>query len=287
MPDTCTRQRGSVWTSCACDDCRTVRLRNAKLYRNGRLPVVDQRARAVTRFHKWQARGYSSRAVSDMTGLSERTVQAMFQGRSDPAKMMHRTAQRILDAPDVPTGRGWVPSIGCVRRLQALTVMGWSMQALSQRCDLDESTLAALRSETHRTTRPRFARIVSDLYDEVWDTPGPGRHAATRARNRGWAPPLAWDDDTIDDPTAQPDTGQREYVRNGGEGMPQHVLVETVEDLLDMDAAVASVAVAERLGVTWEAVRRGLSRAGRTDLSDRLTLNNDLRNGHTNGRRSA
>lgn len=271
--DTCTRQPGSVWTSCLCADCRPVRLRNSKLFRNGRLPVVDQRARAVNRFRKWQARGYSSRAVADMTGLSERTVQAMFQGRTDPARMMHRTAQRILDAPDIPTGRGWVPSIGCVRRLQALTVMGWSMRHLSQRCDLDESTLAALRSETHSTTRPRFAAVVTALYDELWNTPGPGRHAATRAHNRGWQPPMAWDDDTIDNPTATPDTGRREYVRNGGDGTPQHVLVENVEDLLDMDLAATTAAVAQRLGLSVKSLRRALERAGREDLRDRLTRN--------------
>jgi hypothetical protein len=61
--------------------------------------------------------------------------------------------------------------------------------------------------------RAGTARAVCALYDELWDQPPPeGTHrdkiAASRARNRaaahGWPPPLAWDDDTIDDPDVVP-----------------------------------------------------------------------------------
>jgi len=63
----------------------------------------------------------------------------------------------------------------------------------------------------------RRARAMRALYDELWQA-DPADHGAspggiTRARRyaaeRRWAPPQAWDDDTIDNPDAFPDwTGQ-------------------------------------------------------------------------------
>ena len=163
-------------------------------------------------------------------------------------------------------------SIGCVRRLQALTVMGWSMAELAKRCTITEGGLQALRDPRHRTTRPRFANIVTGLYEELWDQCGPATLAATRARNRGWLPPLAWDDDTIDDPDAQPDAGEDARRPHGGIGIPSDVLVENVQWLLSFDA-VTTQAAADRFGLEPAALKRALERAGRQDLRDRLTRN--------------
>src|SRR4051812_15376896 len=105
-PEPCIRQPGSVWTACRCPDCIQVSAKNYKLRRNGKSPILDQRAQAVARFEKWRARGYSPLVIADLTGVPARTMQAWGQGRVDPDRMHHRTAQRILDAPDVPTGGG-------------------------------------------------------------------------------------------------------------------------------------------------------------------------------------
>lgn len=52
---------------------------------------------------------------------------------------------------------------------------------------------------------------VRRLYDELsWTVPPPSRirsRAQRMAAARRWAPPLAWDDETIDDPKARPDRG--------------------------------------------------------------------------------
>jgi hypothetical protein len=54
---------------------------------------------------------------------------------------------------------------------------------------------------------PWFAAAVAALYDQVWDVPGGFAEAAAYANARGWAPPMAWDDNPgdphfIDDPDA-------------------------------------------------------------------------------------
>jgi hypothetical protein len=70
-----------------------------------------------------------------------------------------------------------------------------------------------------RTTADAITRVYDELSmtvpqdDEAGRSPRAGRiHDRQRrlAARRGWAPPLAWDDDTIDDPAATPATGARE-----------------------------------------------------------------------------
>lgn len=267
----CTRRPGTIWPSCRCPDCVAVRNRNLKLHRSGRLPVVDQRPAAVRRLKGWIARGYSARAITEMTGLPNRTIQKQLRGNVQVEKMQHKTATAILTAPDVPTGGGWVPAIGCVRRLRALTVNGWSMHALSERCSIGEGTLAALRDDKHRVTRPRFAREVSRVYDELWDVPGPGKLAGTRARNRGWLPPLAWDDESIDDPKATPYVATPTSLAAGYRRSE-----DTAEDvawfLAEHPHATAGE-VAERLHMAKDGLGLALKRAGRQDLRDRLAAN--------------
>jgi hypothetical protein len=50
------------------------------------------------------------------------------------------------------------------------------------------------------------------LFNELQLTPGSCERARRRAKKLGWAPPLAWDEDAIDDPDARPDFGQREAI---------------------------------------------------------------------------
>lgn len=48
------------------------------------------------------------------------------------------------------------------------------------------------------------ASRVANLFDRLSTTPGPSKSAATRAKRKGWPLPMEWDDDEIDDPSAQP-----------------------------------------------------------------------------------
>lgn len=273
---TCTRKPGSLWTNCRCDNCKPHRARMAKLHRNGRLPA-DHRANAWARIRRWEAAGYTPGVVAHMTGLSVRTVAPMLDAarNAQTHHMIHTTATKILAAPLVPTtGQGWIPSIGTVRRLQALTVMGWSMRELANRCDLQESTLSALRNPVHKMTRPRFAATVARLYDDLSNTRGPARVAAARALNRGWPPPAAWDDDAIDNPHATACTGEQPTTRPTGGSVPSDVVADNVEWLLRHDDTLTAAQLAHRLGYCGRsAIQTALKRAGRDDLLERLARN--------------
>lgn len=95
-----------------------------------------------------------------------------------------------------------VPAIGTRRRLQALACMGWSQREVLRRAGYGRGFIDHINRSTwlNKPTAAKFAR----LYDELSGTVGPSTWSRTYAQQAGWAPPIAWDDDTIDDPDAQP-----------------------------------------------------------------------------------
>jgi hypothetical protein len=110
------------------------------------------------------------------------------------------------------------------------------------------------------------ARAVRELYDRLWDKPPPEngqreRIAAARARNhaaqRDWAPPLAWDDDIIDDPAGRPAQGWKRPARSRRRSAD---LTEDAEQLLARDGYTREHAAA-RLGVAPSTLDAALRRS--------------------------
>lgn len=91
---------------------------------------------------------------------------------------------------------------GTRRRLQALFVLGHSRKYLGDCLGIGERGVAwHLNDETVTLS---FATRVKRVYELLSGTPGTSVRTQENARRRGWVPPLAWDDDEIDDPKAQP-----------------------------------------------------------------------------------
>jgi transcriptional regulator with XRE-family HTH domain len=95
------------------------------------------------------------------------------------------------------------PSVGTRRRLQALAAIGWSAEELGARLGITAQALRRTRSHEGPVERRTHERVIA-LYDEISMTPGPSKRARSLAVRNGWAPPLAWDDDALDDPNAEP-----------------------------------------------------------------------------------
>lgn len=91
---------------------------------------------------------------------------------------------------------------GSRRRLQALAVMGWDFVELGRRLGISGSSVSKMASRSQRVSRVN-AEKVRGLYDELSMLRGENKVARTRALMKGWCPPLAWDEDTIDDPLAK------------------------------------------------------------------------------------
>lgn len=112
-------------------------------------------------------------------------------------------ARRYLTRQD----RLYIDSTGTIRRIRALMALGWRLadldQALGHRADVNYCHNITRQAKVHYKT----ARKVAGLYDRLSMKLGPSERTRTIAQKRGWLPPLAWDDDHIDDPTYRPRRG--------------------------------------------------------------------------------
>lgn len=103
-----------------------------------------------------------------------------------------------------------VDPTGTIRRVQALACNGYSQTELSGMLGWVPKRLSHLIGQQH--VHVRTAAKVAALYDKLWATQSTGPRAGSvraKAEAKGWAPPLAWDDDQIDNPEAVPVTTAR------------------------------------------------------------------------------
>lgn len=139
--------------------------------------------------------------------------------------------------------QGPITAVGTRRRLQALVAIGYTQHDLCRISGLSPSSVSHLIRGNVRRTSPAKAELVAKLYDRLSMTPGGNRDAAARAKHLGWPPPLAWDDDSIDDPAAEPDFGERRSLRWD----------ERYLELRD-DLGLTDEQIASRLGVKLESL---------------------------------
>lgn len=97
---------------------------------------------------------------------------------------------------------------GVVRRRQALAAIGYGLRDLEPYFNTTSRGIGTYATPGRRVFRATYRRWC-EVYDLLSMTPGRNVRAKLEARKRGWAPPLAWDDDTIDDPDAKPDLGDK------------------------------------------------------------------------------
>lgn len=258
-----------VMEGCRCDVCRAA---NAEYQRHrsrqrayGRPLSVDAEP---VRQHLLALRntGIGRRRAAELAGVSHSAVSHILYGQTGypPAKRIRpETAAKILaiDPADIRrfTDKTRVDITGSRRRLQALVASGRTQRELAVRLGI---TPANFWIFMHRQTGITVAkqRQISELYDELWNRPpadgSSARHARAYAKRHGWAPPLAWDDDTIDDPTAEP-AGVEEVRRKPG-GQSKLPPSDELRWLLSQQSLRS---VAQRYGVRPDTIEQALRRS--------------------------
>lgn len=141
------------------------------------------------------------RAIARASALSDTALARIIDGRRE--RVQRQTATRIasLTLADVyARASGNVPSVGAVRRVQALMALGW------RKADLEAQGVPSgqLVTRSRDLISLKDWRQVRDVYERLSMTPGPSRRARDRAAARGYSPPLAWDEGAIDDAHATP-----------------------------------------------------------------------------------
>lgn len=97
-----------------------------------------------------------------------------------------------------------IPVLGTRRRLQALAALGWRYSDIADRMGVAKCRIGHLAVGVNPTVHRDTAAAVAAVYEQLSMTVGPSQYNRTLAAGRGWAPPLAWDDDRIDDPAGRP-----------------------------------------------------------------------------------
>jgi transcriptional regulator with XRE-family HTH domain len=165
------------------------------------------------------AAGIGNKRIAAVSGVSHGSLAKLIYGDKKrnlgPSKRVRwETAVRLLVVKaDTATlaGGARVDALGTHRRLRALVATGWSQSKLAAKIGTEPTNFTPLMRRA--TVQAATARRVSQVYDELWDTPPPNEHhrdkisvsrASGYAREHGWAPPAAWDADSLDDPNAAP-----------------------------------------------------------------------------------
>lgn len=261
-----------VLDHCKCLDCMPANTRYEQRRNRqrayGRHPYVDaEPARAHVR--RLQADGLGWKRICALSGVPTGTMWKLLYGcpqrNMAPSKRIRpTTAAKILA---VRAGLHSLGATTCVdgtgtrRRLEALVAIGWSQSKLAGRLGMQPGNFGkTLRS---RRVQAGTARAVRALYDELWHTAPPQAEwrdkisvsrALHYAQARGWVPPMAWDDERIDDPAARPSGAL--YSCRGR--LPQGAELAA---LLISDEPTA--AIAARYGVKPAAIRSARARARR------------------------
>lgn len=121
------------------------------------------------------------------------------------AAYLARERARRRGEPMPPRQAAHIDATGTRRRIQALHVLGYSDREIADRLGKTFQEVHKMRSLLARIL-PGTAEAVARVYEQLWDKPSIGPHAAkvrALAARKGWHPPMAWDD--IDNPDDDPD----------------------------------------------------------------------------------
>ena len=208
------------------------------------------------------------RALARAAALSDTGVKAILDGSRTHVQQLTaaRVAKTSLRGIYAEQPSGHVPRVGAVRRVQALMALGWSHQELD-RAGVP-STARLLTGTGNLVTIQRW-REISELYDRLSMTPGPSPQTRGWAKTLGYAPPLAWDEDTIDEPRAQP------HGKDGQHAPCQVIDMVAIRRTLDEPGTNAALTPQEQVIALRAMAARGRSDAHigeRLGVSDRTVL---------------
>lgn len=272
-----------VWDRCGCEPCtqantdearaRSHRKAMARWNQSDSAMVDGEKVRAHLR--GLMDAGMGRKRIASLAGVPSSTLSAILYGAhsDDPThpyyrpprkQMRRRIADALLGVRLDLADRALVDATGARRRLQALVVVGWSQSRLAQMVGMTPASLGLLIHGRRDRVLVSTAAAVQRLYDAHWAAgPVPTNRAErsgfvrvrAAAVERGWVPAMAWDDDMIDDPAAQPCMG--DVIT----GVPARV-ADAIELL---DSGEIPEQIAGRLGVTLATLTQNVRRYAPTE----------------------
>lgn len=237
---------------CTCEPCRTAEAvydkKRRYLNATGRTLMVDATP-VANHIRSLFDNGAGWVQIATAASTSSATLHAILNGRITQCR--RATAHKILNvkAEEVIPASRLIDATGTIRRVRALFAMGHTKKAISAASGVEQSTLTEFINAHSTVVTVHTADRVKSALRTLGGTRGTSARSLNRARLNGWAPPAAWDDETIDDPAAVPDWG---------ETVPAYVA--HVENLRELEAqGYNREQIAARLGVTRDTLQRALA----------------------------
>ena len=228
-------------------------------------------ARLRRHIHALIAAGVSEAQIALDAGLNRRTIQWVSSGRAEagvpPGYRIGKShAERIL-ALSVPRtlhegvdDSAPVAAIGTVRRLQALIAAGHPATAIARCLAVSLQCVEEILDGRLDSVTAGTARAAATLFSGLQMTAGASQAAKDYARARRWAPPLAWDEDLLDEAKGRPDRGPRRRLG----------FVEAYDELRML--GFTDLRIADRMGVQPASLLRQMMRYGLQPSPELVTL---------------
>lgn len=244
---------------CHCDACRPARARYRKrllfLHANNR-PMTVSAQPAAEHLRALLAGGAGWAELVTATGAARGTISLILAGKR--TNILASSAAGILGVrlEDVLSPVRPVPAVGSGRRLQALFALAHSRQAIAEACGISTSLVSQITNMTRARIPYATTQAVATGYNRLSMREGTSADARRRAAQAGWAPPLAWDEHTIDDPDARPNLG-RPVLRS--------VAIAEDAEFIRSTTGATDEQIAMRLGMPKNTLQITLRRAQRRE----------------------
>lgn len=202
-----------VFDKCRCLPCskatREYEARRQRAHLYGRFDRLVDAQETREHVRELMAQGMGRRRIADVAGVQPSVLTRLLYGRPATApseRIRPQTANALLGVELDLAAHATLEAFGTLRRLQALVAAGWTQTELARRLGMTNANLGTLIHSRDRVLR-QTADKVAALYEEISECapPATGVPYATKVAERnGWAPPICWDEDTLDDPMAEP-----------------------------------------------------------------------------------
>ncbi|WP_405944702.1 hypothetical protein [Streptomyces sp. NBC_00932] len=202
-------ERRCYLSGCRRPECSDANKRYCKIYRVRRHRAGAMRVDAqpyAELVRRYADLGWSRHQIAEAAGSSETTVVNLLNGKLQ--RLNPDTCKALRTLPEEPanvTGRAYFDATGTIRRGRALYRIGHTVGHMAAELDLHPDSLSTILQREQGIVLASTAVSMTALYVRRRWTPGKFAANRTRATQRGWHGPLAWDDASIDDPDAKPE----------------------------------------------------------------------------------
>ncbi len=207
--------------------------------------------------------GIAYRQIARLAGV---TLWDLNQIRAGRLRVRPTTEAAILAVSPNPQRlepKAFLPALGKQRRIQGMRAIGWPNPELSRRSKRSLDSLSRILSSPFVWASTHLA--IVDVYDDLHDQdpaahgvkPWIVRRGINYAQAQGWAVPTAWTDIDSDE-APNPRIRTPRYASTASQYGQQELIDETLTLALD---GATRAEIAERLGITWDAIGQAHRRA--------------------------